>query len=539
MIASARLPVVGVQPAAALTARYRLFRALEVAFDVRFVPWHPDGPVHDGLVTVGHGAGVADAGGVPALVFAALPATANPSEPVRLARSGRLDRRLRGIELPARPVGPPLPLGSDDEVLAAGPSGAAWTRRRGLVAIDRVRVALPVLADDEVLRDGFAPDRALGLVALVAFLRALVPGGWTEPPLRASFVFDDPNLRRLTYGHLDYRHLLAHADEHGYHAAIAMIPLDAGHTSSAAVDTFRTRRDRLSLVMHGNDHTRDELLQPAELPAALALAAQALRRIERFETATGVRVDRVMMPPHGLCSPAVVRSLGMLGYDALSAIHPCPWTERPRPDRPLAGWSPAELVDGCTIVPRFPLTCSATEIALRAFLGQPLVLYGHHGDVADGLEPLAAAAARVNRLGDVRWCSLGEIVRGGYALQTRDGVAAIRPWATRLRVVPPPEATAVTVLSPLGGTDAGVRGWTIGPEDEAAGSIPFGTPRPLAGHHTLDVRLRPRVETDPRSVPDPPGRTWPAVRRRATETRDRLAPHTPGRHRRPTTGRTP
>jgi len=55
------------------------------------------------------------------------------------------------------------------------------------------------------------------------------------------------------------------------------------------------------------------------------------------------------------------------------------------------------------VIPRIPLTSSDADLALRAFLGHPLIVYGHHEDVAAGLEPLADVAARVNRLGDVRW----------------------------------------------------------------------------------------------------------------------------------------
>ncbi|HVR04621.1 MAG TPA: hypothetical protein VMS02_01180, partial [Solirubrobacteraceae bacterium] len=47
-----------------------------------------------------------------------------------------------------------------------------------------------------------------------------------------------------------------------------------------------------------------------------------------------------------------------------------------------------------------------------AFLGQPLVLYGHHDLLRGGPSDLAAAAAQIDALGDVRWGSLGQIARG-------------------------------------------------------------------------------------------------------------------------------
>ena len=136
-------------------------------------------------------------------------------------------------------------------------------------------------------------------------------------------------------------------------------------------------------------------MAPRDRGPALAMVAQALRRVERFERRSGLRVDRIMMPPHGLCSRHVTAALGALRFDGLCAIHPLPWTDRPPSDPPLAGWEPAQFVAGCPVVPRIPLSSSAADIALTALLDQPLVLYGHHEDVAEGLEPLAEAAAMV------------------------------------------------------------------------------------------------------------------------------------------------
>ena len=41
-----------------------------------------------------------------------------------------------------------------------------------------------------------------------------------------------------------------------------MIPLDAGRPHRAAAALFRERPDRLSLVFHGNDHIKGELMAP-------------------------------------------------------------------------------------------------------------------------------------------------------------------------------------------------------------------------------------------------------------------------------------
>lgn len=520
-----------VRPAVRLADHARLFASLEAAFNVRFVPWSLDSPPIDGVIVVGSGSvptlAEAAVDGVPALALGDAFGRLGPAEDVRLGKHHAVDRRLWDVLLQRQSPGPALEPTTEEAVLAAARYEPAWTRGHRGAPIDRVRAALPQLSGDDVLwrllGRGVAED-ALGLVALVHFLRGVEQAPWVSEPPRAAFVFDDPNLRRPSYGYIDYEHLVRHADTHDYHAAMAMVPLDARASNPAAVATFRNRPDRLSLVIHGNNHVRRELMRARRERDALEMCSQALRRIARFEVDTGLRVDRVMMPPHGMCSRTVTRSLGALGYGALCAIHPCPWTEIPPPERLLAGWTPAEFVDGCAVIPRFSLSASATEIALRAFLDQPLVLYGHHGDLSTGLETLADAAGRVQRLGDVRWCSLQEIMLANYELSVRNRSVAVRPWAGVVRVTLPAGAAELRVELPSLGSGPGLKGWSRADLDLAPHAL--GLTVPLFGESDVVIRLHPNAEMDPRSVPDPPWRAWPRVRRRAAEARDRLAPAT-------------
>src|SRR5262249_11894069 len=154
---------------------------------------------------------------------------------------------------------------------------------------------------------------------------------------------------------------------------------------------------------------------------------QAIRRVEGFEARYGLPVDRVMTPPHGMCSASVARALGAVGFDAVCAIHPLPWAERPPASRPLAGWGPAGVAEGCSVIPRPPPGSSDAEIGLRAFLDQPLVFYGHHEDLAGGLDRLAEISDRVARLGAPRWCSLGEIAATNFASRRMGDALRVRP----------------------------------------------------------------------------------------------------------------
>ena len=113
-------------------------------------------------------------------------------------------------------------------MLAGGRGSASWARTPGPAPVDRVGAALPELASGEVLRDALQHRRALGMVAIIDLLRRVTRDIAHEPPpVRAALLFDDPNLRWRSYGYIDYRDLVRHAEEHRYHVAMAMIPLDA------------------------------------------------------------------------------------------------------------------------------------------------------------------------------------------------------------------------------------------------------------------------------------------------------------------------
>ncbi len=501
--------IVAVRPASALKGEARLFDALERAFPVRFVAEHQlDRPCDAAIV--------ADAteppGDVPALVFGRGGAR---WEDVTLAASEPLDRRLWGITMPARTEGGGLEVQETDIVLAGRRGRVIWTRTPGRTPVDRVSLEMPGLASGEVLREALHPRRALGLIAIIDLLRRVTREIAHEPPpVRATLLFDDPNLRWRSYGYIDYRHLLQHADEHSYHAAMAMIPLDASRPNASAVSLFREHPERLSLVVHGNNHERLELMQPNDIDAALELGAQALRRVARFEAACGVRVGPVMVPPHGMCSRTMAGALAALPFDALCAAHAFPWTEHVPAHELLAGWTPASFAEGCAVILRVPFGSSATEIALRAYIDQPIVLYGHHDDVAGGLDVLAEAASRVNRLGNVQWTSLEEIACGNAGVLRDRNDVTLQAYSHRVRI--PDGAESLTLKAPAG--DHALDGWSFAGEREIH---PFGRQVDVP-EGARQLRLRVRLERDPAEVSPPRRRVWPRLRRIATESRDRL-----------------
>jgi hypothetical protein len=217
-----------------------------------------------------------------------------------------------------------------------------------------------------------------------------------------------------------------------------------------------------------------------------------------------------------------------VGFDALCAIHPIPWTGDPPPSALLAGWGPADFVAGCAVIPRRTLDCSAAEIALHAFLDHPIVLYGHHEDLAHGLEPLADAAARVNRLGDVRWMALGDMALANHAQRVSGDRVLVAPYARRVLVSRPAGASRLAVQEPRDAHgDPMLGGWSLG-----SGPVrPFGTEAELEHDGPIEVRLRGARDVDSGQVAPPAWRPWPKLRRAGTELRDRALPLRPARAR--------
>jgi hypothetical protein len=506
-MAATRLRI-GVIPAAEHTRRARLWSALQDVYSVSF-EGREAGALRelDGAIAFGAdaAAGLRESA-LPALIAYGeerdpRPQGSSPTRPeapgvVSLERDAALARPLHDARLTdthAVALAPEVARDPSEHLLASLAAHPAWVLARADgPPLHRVG-CLPIeLGADEALRERLEPGRCLALLALAQFLANIVtdsaarssedsgapsraPGvaGDRSTPLHAAFLIDDPNLHRPRYGHLYYRELLADARERGYHLSVAMVPFDGWFADRRVARMFREGARQLSVCIHGNVHDGPELSRPRSLEQGLALGAQALRRMAAFERRSGVRVDRVMVPPHEQISEPMARALGACGFHGLCTTRPYPWlvtspTEpwltRPPDAGPLAGWRAAEVVAS-----RLPVLLRADfalhpreDLVLRAFLGQPLILYGHHDLLRDGPQTLAQAATAIDALGEVRWGSLGEIAHAvnGYAAgndqaPSADALAAIPAPPRRLRpiarrVAAESELRVRTMLAPRG-----------------------------------------------------------------------------------------
>lgn len=532
MPAIADVKRVGVFPAGERECRRRLFDTLEGAFPVRFEPRSP-GELRDLDAVLEIGGGLsAESGARAGLAALAMKRhedrQSGETVKVALSHSLAIDPRLRGASLSDAFLGHRAglePFGRPT-ILASGNTGPLWVRAGKL---GTTALAPSELAPGEALRERLQDGRCAALLPLVHFLSDLTRDTrWQPPQPRAAFLFDDPNLHWPSYGFLDLPALAALARERRYHVALAMVPIDGWFAHPTAVRALRQGAGSLSLLVHGNDHSKHELGRPAAAAEGTALAAQALRRVAAFERRTRTRVDRVMAPPHEACSEGAVRGLRRCGFEAISMTRPYPWIEstprswlaRPQSADALVGWGPGGFVEGLPLLLRHPLAQrSPTELALRAFLGQPLILYGHHEDLLHGPDALLEAAEDVNRLAPARWCSLGEIAATSFETRRQGSHLAVRLLNRRTRIEVPAGVEEVSFELPTSGLRPDLQLL------EANGApLSLGEPLRVGAGEGLEVRLRPHDSVQVDAVPAPRRRPLAVARRLASEGRDRLRP---------------
>lgn len=99
------------------------------------------------------------------------------------------------------------------------------------------------------------------------------------------------------------------------------------------------------------------------------------------------------------------------------------------------------------------MTWDFDDLRFRAWLGHPLVLYGHHEDVAPGLEVLATLAARVSTLGDSSWMDLSGLLKSNYWTRLDGRTLEVRMFTSRAELRIPAGIETLRVMTPnVGGS---------------------------------------------------------------------------------------
>ena len=456
------LPNIAVFPLDEYSRRERMLGALAALYDLSFVPvdesslasyryvWLP-GSSREFAKRVA-------TGGTKVLVFcdgeeAPMP---DPLARVELAASNHLPASFRGCKLEDVSLtdSSRLEVEPGEDVLARKGKSLLWVRNlESKSAIDLVSMSLPELGPDEHLFDHFHHGNWAHLLPALHFLAEVSP--WTPPPLRACFMFDDPNLHWKTYGHVDYRALAEQGMKHNYHSSFAMVPFDGWYVNREACSIFKENKESLSFLIHGNNHTACELTSTEGQENRRKLTAQATQRIQDMEERSGLRIPRVMAAPHGACNPEMAGSMMRGGFDAACISRASIIGRNPGLTWPVTiGLEVSEFMGGgLPIIPRFNIRLnrgSEFSVRLAAFLGHPIIPVGHHDDLRKGLGLLSKLAALINSMGEVQWVDLNAIAETNFCTQVDadSKLQSIKLFSRRVRFKIPEGVTRLRVIRP-------------------------------------------------------------------------------------------
>ena len=263
------------------------------------------------------------------------------------------------------------------------------------------------------------------LAPSMLFLRyAAGEHAWHSEEEYANFTIDDLWLRE-PYGHVNYEDLLQHSEQHDFHTTIAFIPWNFDRNQPKMVTLFRERPDRLSICVHGNNHVHQEFgpLDSHPLEGQVQNMRQGLARMERFRASTQVPYDAVMVFPHSIAPEATFAELRRSHYLATANSLNVP-SDAQTPDGAEFALRTATLQFGdFPSLRRYSVETDIphAQLAIDAFLGNPMLFYAHESFFATGIDAFDNTADVVNKLQPgTKWRGLGYITRHLYLERLRD-----------------------------------------------------------------------------------------------------------------------
>jgi hypothetical protein len=252
----------------------------------------------------------------------------------------------------------------------------------------------------------------LSAVPVVMYVRwAFDTTCWKTPVTCACLVIDDP-LLRPRYGFLDFRQLLDHMRVHDFSTNIAFIPWNWRRSSEKVVRLFKENSNRLSLSIHGCDHTEGEFGGQDERRITWRVKHAALR-MERHEAITGIPFDPVMVFPQGVFSENAMSVLKRSAFIGSVNSEVISNGEKQRTIKVADYWDIAVMnyCDFPIFTRRYPSE-GIENFAFDILLGKPCLVVAHHNDCHNQCRTLISFIDKLNELNaPLSWCGLGQVVR--------------------------------------------------------------------------------------------------------------------------------
>jgi hypothetical protein len=278
-------------------------------------------------------------------------------------------------------------------------------------------------------------DHFLSAVPLVLYIKwAFGETCWNASESNACLVIDDPVLKSR-HGFVDFQELLSLMKQHHFSTNIAFIPWNWRRSAPEVARLFKENPENYSVSVHGRDHTRAEF-GGSNQQRLYWKTQQALEWMNRHESITGIRHDRVMVFPQGIFSEAAMSALKRT--DLIAAVNNDIISADPHP-RVI---TVSDVWDIAVMVYSFPLFTrrypweGIENFAFDALLGKPVIIIIHHDYCSDHCSRLINFIGRLNALKyPPTWRSLGEVVRRSCRQRNlSSGEVEIEMYAAELRV---------------------------------------------------------------------------------------------------------
>jgi hypothetical protein len=287
-------------------------------------------------------------------------------------------------------------------------------------------VTASVPAENQVTSDPYREPMVFSnLAAQMMFLRyAAGERAWHGQGHYANLTIDDAWLRE-PYGHVHYQGLLQEMEQHNFHTTLAFIPWNFDRNDPKVVALFRAHADRFSVCVHGNNHHHQEFgpYDSKPLNGQIDDIKQGLARMAKFSELTQLPYDPVMIFPHSIAPEQTLAELKRYNFTATANFI----------NVPLGASAPAgpefALRTATMAFSSFPslrrysdeAPRPESQLAIDAFLGNPILFYVHESFFAAGIGAFDNTAETINRLQpDTQWRSLGYIVQHLYLEKLRD-----------------------------------------------------------------------------------------------------------------------
>jgi len=292
-------------------------------------------------------------------------------------------------------------------------------------------LSLSATPGHEPFRDHFAE-----LFPLLMFLRhALDNHCWQAEEACATLIIDDP-LLRSRYGCIKFDPLLRELNSHDVAATFAFIPWNFSRTDPQVAEQFRKSPDRLSICVHGCDHTKAEFTE-TDSGRLDAMLATAMIRMRKHESDYQIPFDPIMVFPQGRFSRESLDALERTGFSA--AVNTTAF-----PVNYSGDLTSSAMLDLAPVYPsglavwrrRYPV--DVFNFACDMFLQRPVIVVQHHHDFARGFSPFAAFVDQIRALNPrLKWRPLGQtLAKSTWRRRDADGKVQTRSMLAEQRDVP-------------------------------------------------------------------------------------------------------